>query len=476
MDFKDLLISADSRIKDFYELKNLGMLCKHDEFVPAIHYPPITKYPTIEYDEMFKGYTTPENGLMDVYIHFPFCTRKCVFCHYPSLYCAADSEKDKYIDAMEKEIDIYMKLLNLDKIKLRVALVGGGTPTDLTPQQLERFLKMFTDKCDLSHLQQFNYDVSPDSLIGPIGLERLRIMRDYGVDRLTIGVQSMNEDILNKMNRSHTKAQAFEAIKNTRDFGFKLNIEFIYGYPGQTPESWYKELEEIVHIDTDEIQFYRLKVNAYGDQQGIIKNYKINHISDFPSVEDTLQMKQIAIDYLKEYGYFENLRRVFSKKKSQISLYAYDQCCLLYDQMSFGITAFSSLRDRFVLNTQDFAQYYQRIEEGKLPFNRGYVRNSDAQQRWALALPLKHYFIRKDIYKKTTGVNIEDTKYYQALQFLKNYGLIEEDQYRIKLTPKGAFFADEVAQLFYAPEFIPFEEEYYNEGALNPYLINKRCK
>lgn len=476
MDYKDLIFSANKRLKDFYELKEAGLLCKHDDFVPAVHYPAITDYPEIEYNEMFKGYTPPENGLMDVYVHFPFCAQKCVFCHYPSRYGVPDSEKDEYISALEKEIDIYMKLLNFDKIKLRTALIGGGTPTDLTPKQLDRFLKIFANRCDLSNLQQFNYDVSPFSLIGPDGIERLKIMRSYGVDRLTIGIQSMNDNILSKMNRAHSKKEAFESIENTIKHGFKLNVEFIYGYPGQTPESWFEELKELVKIDADEFQFYRLKVNAYGDQQGTIKTYKLNNISEFPSIEDTMVMKQMNIDYLTSLGFFEHLRRVFTKKKSNISLYAYDQCCLLYDQMSFGITAFSSLRDRFVLNTPNFREYYQRISEGKLPYNRGYIRNADAQQRWAIILPLKNYFIRKNFYKQFTGIDIKDTKHYKTIELLKKYGLVEEDSYKIKLTEKGSFFADEVCEVFYDIDFIPFAKEYYNEGELNPYTVNKKAE
>lgn len=469
MDFKDLLISANKRVEDYYKFKELGMFCKHDDFVPAIHYPPITKYPLINYDEMFKNYTPPANELMDVYIHIPFCTKRCVFCHYPSLYGSSESEKDKYLDAMEKEMDLYLNLLNFDKIKLRVALVGGGTPTDLSPKQLERFLKMFTQRCDMSNLQQFNYDVSPSTLVGKEGIEKLRIMRDYGVDRLSIGIQTLNENIMKKMNRPHDKKIALESINNTLDFGFQLNIEFIYGYPEQTLDSWYKELQEMVTLDAHEIQFYRLKIAAYGDQEGIIKNNKETSPEIFTSIDDTLRMKQMAIDYLAYNGYHENLRRVFTKKKSHISLYAYNQCCELLDQMSLGLTAFSSLRDRFVLNTKDFNEYYERISKGMLPYNRGYVRNADAQQRWAIILPLKNYHLRKNLFKKVTGIEIKETKHYKTIQLLKEYNFVEENEHIIKLTNTGSFFADEVCALFYDSEFIPFERELYKTGPLNPY-------
>ena len=474
MELKELLISADKRVEEFHELQKLGMELKTGEFFPAgVHYPPITDYQYIEYDEMFKGYSMSEDGMLDLYVHIPFCSKRCLFCHYPSLYKNDESLKDKYIDAINKEFDIYMRTLGINKIKLRVALIGGGTPTDLTPKQLERFLKIVSKKCDMTKIKQFNYDVSPHTLIGDIGIERLKILKDYGVDRLTIGIQSMDEKVLKLMNRPHNKKEALESINNSMKMGFQTNIEFIYGHPGQTIESWYEELKEIVQTEADEYQFYRLKIQAYGDQQGSIEQYKKIHNEDFPSADDCIRMKQMIFDYLGAYGLKENIRRVFTRKRSNISLYAYNQCCNLYDQIGLGLTAFSSLRDRFVLNTQSFEQYYERIENNKLPFNRGIVRNSDELQRWAIILPLKNYFIRKKRFKEITGINIEDTKFYSIIQKLKNYNLIEENEDVVKLTQKGILFADEVVRLFYELKYIPKDMEYFEEGPLNPYMLNK---
>lgn len=473
MDFNELIKLADERVKDFHRMQELGIHCNTGEFIPAgVHYPPITKYPDIEYDEMYKGYTMPSDGMLDVYVHFPFCSKRCLFCHYPSLYNNSDEEKDKYINALEKNFDIYMKTLGIDKIKLRVALIGGGTPTDLTPQQLERFLKIFISKCDMSNVRQFNYDVSPHTIIGEDGLKRLKILKDYGVDRLTIGIQSMDEKVLKLMNRPHDTKDAIESVKNSMETGFQTNIEFIYGLPTQTIESWYEELKQIVQIDSHEYQFYRLKVDAYGDQQGSIKSYIQHHLENFPSPEDTIRMKQMVFDYLREFGLEENLRRVFTKKKSYISLYAFNQCCRQLDQIGLGLTGFSSLRDRFVLNTQHFDEFYSRIEQGLLPFNRGYVRDNEAQQRWAIILPLKNYFIDKKRFKELTGIEIENSKFYPLLQDLKNEELLEENDKMIKLTKTGAFFSDEIVGLFYDRNFIPKEEQYFNLGKYNPYLLN----
>ena len=319
MNFDELVRATDERINDFHNLKKEGLLCINDDFVPAVHYPPITKYPPIEYDKMFENYKLPADKIMDVYIHIPFCEKRCIYCHYPSLYKATEESKDTYLNALEKEFDIYKRILGLEKPQIRVALIGGGTPTDLTPKQLERLLKTFNEKFDLSKIKQFNVDVSPSTLVGDIGRERLKIMRDYGVDRLTIGVQSLNETILKQMNRDNHKPVILEAIKNTLTYGFQLNIEFIFGYPNQTLQSWYEDLQEMVKLDAHEIQFYRLKVQAYGDQQGTINRVAKDK---YPSIDDTMRMKEMAILFMEENGYYENLRRVFTKNKKYISLYA----------------------------------------------------------------------------------------------------------------------------------------------------------
>lgn len=226
-------------------------------------------------------------------------------------------------------------------------------------------------------------------------------------------------------------------------------------------------MEEAVTLPVDEIQLYRLKVMAYGDLQGTI----IKHRNRIPTFEESMIMKQMAIDILAEHGFHENLRRVYSKKKKHYSHYAYNQCCNLYDQVGFGQTAFSSLRNRFVLNTQYFDEYYSNIEKGKLPLNRGYRRDKEAQVRWAIVLPLKNSEIKKDQFLRVTGIDF-DTIFRKKVDRLKKFGLITEDENLVRLTDIGTFVADEVVEQFNANEFMPFPSESYAHGPLHPYADN----
>ena len=468
---RDYIALSEPRWKEFQRFQKLGLIPTHGDFSPAgVHYPPITNYPPIEPEEAYRNFQEVVPGEFDVYVHIPFCHRRCLFCHYPSHYNCADSEKDIYLDHLEREMQNWLSFRGMQKIKSRTILMGGGTPSDLTPKQLKRFLTFFTKYVDTSHCPQFNWDVDPSTLVGEEGLERLRIMKDFGSDRLTIGVQSLNDQVLKKMNRSHDAATAKESINNCLKMDFKVNIEFIYGHPGETMQNWIDVLEEAVTLGTDEIQLYRLKIEPYGDQEGTIKKFSGYHPDELITVEDTIRMKEMSVLILEDHGYKENLRRVFTRDKKNISLYAYNQCCRLRDEVGFGLSAFSSLNDRFMINTPDFAEYYRRTEEGLIAANRCLIRNADQQMRWSIILPLKNYFIDKKLFLKMNGVPLESV-FQKQFQLLKKYELAVEDDIKFQLTPKGAFYSDEIVHLFYEPQHQSFPESDFMDGIMNPYHV-----
>jgi oxygen-independent coproporphyrinogen-3 oxidase len=464
-----LMQNALNRVADFNRFREEGLICRDGEFFPSVHYPPITMYHEVDEDALFKTYTLPQDRKFDVYAHIPFCKQRCVFCHYPVMLGKKQAEMDQYLAAMEKEMDIYMRRLGIDRIKVRSILVGGGTPSYLSPQQLTHFLNFFTRRLDLSECEQFNWDVDPSTLVGQEGLERLRILRDYGSDRLTLGIQSLDPTVLDIMNRPHDKSVALEAIENSQSLGYQTNIEFIFGHPGETLASWVASMREAVTLGTEEIQLYRLKVEAYGDYQAPVKKLIEKRPDNVPTHDEAIMMKQLAIDILAENGYRENLRRVYTKERKHYSCYAHNQCCMLYDEVGFGLTAFSSLRDRFILNTQNFGEYYQAIEEGRLPLNRGLVRNLDQQIRWAIVLPLKNRDVYKKTFQRLTGGTSLNDLFRPKIERLKAYGLLQENERNLGLTELGTFFADEVAHQFHHEKYIPHPREAYAGGPLNPY-------
>lgn len=464
--------SLEARVRDFARFRELGLIARSGDFFPSVHYPPITMYPEATEEELLDDYALPQDGLFDVYLHLPFCEQRCLFCHYPVKFGhfgdKTHPETERYLDALEREMDLFRHRLGIPKFQARSILVGGGTPTLLTPAQLDRMLTGFKERVDCSRVTQFNFDVDPGTLTDQHGAERRSILREHGVDRLTIGVQSLDDEILRKMHRPHDVKTALASIEACRADGFQLNIEFIFGYPGQTLEGWMRMIDEAARLDVEEIQLYRLKIESYGDAQGPIDKIIQLRPQELPAFEEAIRMKQAAIEILAEHGYTENLRRVFSKDPAKYSHYAHNQCCQLYDQVGFGLTAFSSLRDRFLLNTQTFEDYYRRIDSGRLPVNRGIKRSAEEQKRWAVVLPLKNRDVDKAQYRALTGIEFEDA-FPELWERLVAEGLVEDKGGFAGLTRKGAFFADEVCHQFHARSYIPFEPDEYAPGPLNPY-------
>lgn len=469
---KALLVHAEETFEKIQELQRLGLICSDGDFVPSVHYPPITQYDPCNIDDYFKTYSQPADGMMDVYVHIPFCIQHCTFCHYPGMTGERLKEKTEYIEYLIREMDIYLGYFGLQKIKPRSILLGGGTPTSLPPALLDHFLTEFEKRIDMSACKQYNVDLGPNSINDEIGTEKCDIMKKHGITRLTIGLQSLDDGVLRLMNRPHNAAQGIASVYKAVDYSFDVNIEFIYGHPGETIDNWIEVMQKAVELPMTEIQLYRLKVQAYGDFQGVINRFhRGSGARDIPDFKTTMMMKQIAIDILNEHGFKESLRRVYTRDRRVYSHYAYNQCCNQYDQVGFGLTGFSSYRDRFDINTQDFKEYYAAIDAGRLPINRGLVRSAEEQARWAIVLPLKNRDVRKAEFKARSGYVFDDV-FKTKVSLLKEYGLLKDTGKTVLLTELGGFVADEVCEQFNSIPYLPFPRERYAEGPLNPYLHN----
>jgi oxygen-independent coproporphyrinogen-3 oxidase len=471
MSDQELFELAQERVGDLHALQELGLVPLDGDFFPSVHYPPITMYQPMESAELLEGYENPYGNKYSIYLHIPFCEHRCEFCHYPVGLNASDIRKEHFLDMLFQEMDNWLAALGHDRFRARSVLIAGGTPTSLNPRLFAKMHSEFTARVDLGPCRQLAYDVHPGDLLGPEGAERLRIMRDHGSTRLTIGAQSFDDDILRRMNRGHSADDVQRAIDACHDAGYDdVCIEFIFGYPGQTYESWMATLRRAIASGAEEIQLYRLKVVPYGDFDGVINKRRRLADEEFLPVDLQLAMKQASILALNEAGFEETLTRVFSKNPRHYSHYASDQCCKLHDQLGFGLSTFSSLRDRFSITPQRFAEYFELVERGVVPINRGLVRSQDENQRWHVILPLKNWKIHKKYFAMRTGQEI-NALYPKRIALLVEHGLLYEDDKIIQLTPKGRFFADEICALFYTEDYVPFPRENYAQGPLNPYRI-----
>ena len=431
-----------------------------NKFFPVIGYPPLTMFRDMDQGPLFENLELRPVNPTIAYAHIPFCPSRCTFCHWITKTKSKADVVDEYLDHLAQEMALYRGNMDLDAIPARSVLIGGGTPTYLDPRQMERFLRDFTRHFDLSECTQFSMEAEPTTLLGKEGLEKLRVMKDYGVDRISLGVQSFDDPVLAAMGRTHNNADTLESIKQMRRAGIdNIAIDLIYAYPNQTVEQWVDNLLTAVSLDIESWQLYRLRIRQHGDRQGNILQVHEKKPDRFPEADEILLMKYLGIMLSEQHGYHEHQTRIFARRADDISHYLRDWCCDLTDVTGVGVSAWSNLRGVFSLNEGDaeLDNYYRHIRAGRVSVNRGKIRTADDERRRSFILPLKNTRVSKRVFSERTGEQVGDC-FGPQITWLEGLGLLAQDAKHVWLTPRGRFFADEVATQFFDPDYLPFPE------------------
>ena len=472
MPHEELRARARARIRSFdiEELSNAGFLPRDGGYFPAIYYPPITKYPESDQASIFRDFTFAPGNRNSLYFHIPFCPRRCAYCHWVVSVGNTPAEMDRYLESLRKEVRIYKDLLGGPVLSPTSILVGGGTPSMLSPAQTERLLRDIAEEFDLGSCRQITCETEPTTILGDEGRNKLRAMKNCGVNRISLGVQSFDDGILKSTGRLHSSQDARDAIAAIRAAGFEsVSIDLIYGYPGSTLKKWEETLLTAAALGVDAYQLYRLRIVPHGAKPGSITKMYDTSPELFPPLEEIYQMKELGLLISAQNGYRETSRRVFCRGAEHNSEYLQDHTDRLSNVLGFGISSWNNLQDRFFINTgKGLEDYHDAIGRGRLPVARGKIKSADDVRRWAICLSLKHRGVSRVHYEALTGVPLE-REFGTRIERLKRYGLLEEKEEMVALTEKGRFFADEVVIQFYHPDYLPFPKSAYAEGELCPY-------
>ena len=226
-----------------------------------------------------------KNGY-SIYISIPFCPTTCLYCSFTSYPEGMWKERmDEYIDCMEKEIR-YIKAAMPDKNPDTI-YVGGGTPTTLSPNHLERLMQVLQDCFDLNALKEFTVEAGrPDS----VTREKLEVLRNYPVTRISINPQTMKQETLDLIGRRHTVEQTREAFLLARELGFdNINMDIIVGLPGESKEDVQRTLEEIQALAPDNLTVHSLAIKRTSRLGMNLKRYKDMDMENSTEIMDMVQ-------------------------------------------------------------------------------------------------------------------------------------------------------------------------------------------
>lgn len=286
-----------------------------------------------------------------IYIHIPFCARKCHYCDFNSKVPVRD-EIDLYLDSLSDEMDLY-DIHDVDTI-----FIGGGTPSILSVNQLNRLFEIINSHVDICKVVEYTIECNP----GTLNMDKLLTMKNNGVNRLSIGLQSTHESHLKFMGRIHDLSDFEESYKNARDAGFdNINVDMIFAFEGQTLEEWKDSLKYIVEKSPEHISAYSLIIEPG------TKFYDMYEEGDLREYDEDgyIQMHRFTESFLSKNGYAQYEISNFSKdgKECRHNVKYWDG----KKYYAFGISASGYLENYRYTNEGDIEKYRKIIATKEKP-------------------------------------------------------------------------------------------------------------
>lgn len=367
-----------------------------------------------------------------VYVHIPFCKRKCNYCDFAS-YGGREEARETYVDALGVETLVRGQEMVLKHGRPATLYMGGGTPTALTLDQMGTVMALM--KSVFGEPEEFTVEVNP----GTVDEEYLKKLREWGANRLSIGVQSFDDDILKRLGRIHTAAQAKETIRAARGAGFEnISLDLMYGLPGQTMEILENSVEKALELAPQHISIYGLQVEEgtpfYRDQQ--------EEKLALPPEADTEAMYDYMTEFLPEKGWrryeISNFARPGKESKHNLS-YWQD-----VPYLGLGSAAHSYLDGMRLENVADLDEYINTIKSGSLPLRSEEDPSEQHHMEEFAFLALRTARgIDKKKFKETFGRDLRSV-YGKKINRLVREGLLQENKKSISLTKAGAKVGNQV--------------------------------
>ena len=364
-----------------------------------------------------------------IYIHIPFCKQACHYCDFH--FSTSLKHKDRILSAIITEMKLRTNELSGT---IQTIYFGGGTPSLLTSEELNRIMNAVYDTFIVAENPEITLEANPDDLSNEV----LKQLAASPINRLSIGVQSFFEDDLKLMNRAHNSEEAVRSIQLAKKYFDNLSIDLIYGIPEMTNQRWLKNIEQALALDVPHLSCYALTVEPKTALEQFIKKGIV------PPVEDDVAQEHHAllVDRLETAGYENYEFSNFSKPGS------HSQNNTAYWQgkpyLGVGPSAHSYDGNQRSWNVANNTKYLKSIEDGKLPLEREELSKIDKYNEHVMTrLRTKNGIILTEI-KGYFGDKYLDYLLQQAKEYIASQHLFLNDTH-LQVTKKGKFLSDGIA-------------------------------
>jgi len=385
------------------------------------------------------------DGPVSLYIHIPFCNSVCSYCNYARSVNGKNSEEiENYLKLVTKEITLWRKKAGSAPIPVESIYIGGGTPTVLSPKMLEGLLTTIKKNFVLRDKGEFTLETSPATATA----DKFCLASNYGVNRVSMGVESFNPHILQKMGRDTNVGKIFLALDEIRSAGIQhIDIDLIRGYPGQTPDDLVRDLEGMRRADTPSVTSYQYMIKP--------KSKDEIRLGDLAANQNDLALLHVMfIAGARRLGYRhqEPLVDWFVKD----SVWVYQQQIQKWmggiDLIGIGLGAYGNVGNVQYFNHQSRSSYKAAIEGGVLPMEKATILSEDESMRKRVILGIKGHIDRKQ-FRQTFGTDVFETPMGRDLDTLVEAGALYKTASAVGMTPVGVLFAGAIQKRLFSPTY-----------------------
>lgn len=384
---------------------------------------------------------------LGVYLHIPFCRKRCHFCYF-KVYTDKDSGAIKaYIDAALQELKLYSAKPFIGNRKPSFVYFGGGTPSYLSVNQLQYLTGGMKALLPWDEADEITFECEPGTLTD----HKLKAIRDMGVTRLSLGVENFDDHILEINGRAHRSKEIGRAYAFARELNFpQVNIDLIAGMVEETEENWKSCVQKTIDLQPDSVTIYQMEVpyNTTIYKQMKEEGKLVAPVADW----DT---KRGWVDYafkeLEKSGYFVASAYTAVKDKSKTHFQYRDRLWAGADLIGLGVASFGHIGGTHYQNQHDFEPYLRAMETGALPIFRALTPTDEERLIREFVLQLKLGHVSCSYFEKKFFVNVIE-RFATPLRTLENWGFLSVEGDVIRLNREGLLQVDRLLHEFFLPQ------------------------
>jgi len=389
----------------------------------------------------------PPPTALGLYVHIPFCRKRCHFCYF-KVYTDKDSSQIKsYIDAILKELSLYAAKPFIGGRKPNFIYFGGGTPSYLSVDQLRHLTNGMKSLLPWDEAEEVTFECEPGTLTG----HKLKAIRELGVTRLSLGVENFDDRILEINGRAHHSKEIARAYAFAREIGFpQINIDLIAGMVEETEANWRDNVRKTIELAPDSVTIYEMEIpyNTTIYQRMKAEGKLVAPVADW----DT---KRAWVNYafaeLEKAGYRVASAYTAVKNREKTKFVYRDKLWAGADLLSVGVASFGHIGGVHYQNHHDFDPYVSRLNGGQLPIYRALTPTPDECFIREFILQLKLGHLSLSYFRAKFGVDPEK-RFVESLQRLKDWGFLRIEGDQVLLHREGLLQVDRLLHEFFLPQ------------------------